>query len=244
MARLFVTGTGTDVGKTIVTTLLTDVLTNEIGDVFPYKPIQTGVSLDEDYANLSDEKVYRFVINNSEQGHCTYYLKHPYSPHLAAKLEHIHINREKLIQQITRIEIEYKGIIIEGAGGLFVPLDECGYSMIQFIKEVNSPIILVADAGLGTINHTVLSILALQSKDIPIIGVILNFAGKNNPLENDNAEMIQKMTGINVIGTVPFKNNIHSYLQSREKRQQLTSNWDIQLIKNTFIQECHNHESR
>lgn len=244
MNRLFITGTGTDVGKTIVTALMTHRLNEKTAQFFPYKPIETGIGKVSNEIALSDEAIYKMVFKDSLHSHCTYYLKHSYSPHLAAKLENKVINIQLLKQKINEIEEHYGGIIIEGAGGLFVPIEEDGYCMIHFIKELYTPTILVANAGLGTINHTILSILALQSKNIPLVGVIFNFAKKNNELENDNIYMIQKMTGIPVIGTVPFTKNINSSLLSKEKRELLTKDWNIDLIKKSSKLECDFNEYR
>lgn len=236
MSTLFITGTGTDVGKTIVTTLLVDILTNEIGAVFPYKPVQAGGANHMDLS-ITDEEVYGFVINKTSHSHCTYHLQHPYSPHLAAKLEQKTIDIELLQRYIKQLEQTYKGVVIEGAGGLFVPITEDGYCMIHLIKDIQAPTVLVAPAGLGTINHTVLSIKALTAKDIPIMGIILNFSKQDERLEQDNIQMIKRLTDIPIIGTVPFTNHIHKKLSSGKIRQQLTSNWNLQILKKLFIQE-------
>src|SRR5699024_2894963 len=130
MNRLFITGTGTDVGKTTITALMTDILNRESEQFFPYKPIQTGINEINNKAILSDEAIYKMVINDSLHTHCSNYLKHSYSPHLAAKLENKIINIQLLRKNISEIEEVYGGIIIEGAGGLFVPINENGYCMI------------------------------------------------------------------------------------------------------------------
>lgn len=229
--KLFITGTDTNVGKTVVTTLLTDLLSNEIASVFPYKPIQSGT---EDSTIVADKQVYQLAMDNPSALYDSYELKRAYSPHLAASLENITINTDSLKQKITQLEKEYDLVIIEGAGGVYVPIKENGYSMIHFIKELQSPTILVADAGLGTINHTVLSIKALESKNIPVIGVILNCAEQDHCLEKDNIHMIQTLTNVPVIGSVPLINNINDYLSSETKRKSLISNWNLSLIKKSI----------
>lgn len=233
MLKFLVTGTGTGIGKTIVTSLLTDFLKRNNRRIFAYKPIQTGAEKIDGKLLAADPEIYKLIGNVSTRNKpYTYLLQTPSSPHLAAKNENIDYNLAKIHQDIKDIQKNNDGIVVEGAGGLYVPITEEGYSMIDFIKELDFPVILVGEAGLGTINHTVLSIKALEAYKIPIIGVILNGTGKEDrSLELDNVKMIEQLTNVPVVGTVPFVKNIEYLLPEKEHRIALTKDWNRKIIE-------------
>jgi dethiobiotin synthetase len=156
---VFIIGTGTDVGKTIVSAWLC-LHTNATY----WKPIQTG----------SEDCTDTLVINtltNSPILSEAYLLKAPLSPHAAAEKEGVAIDMQQLLKPTVH------SLIIEGAGGVLVPINH-EYSMVDLIKKLQAPVIVVAASGLGTINHTRLTLEALRARDIPILGVIMN--GSNN----------------------------------------------------------------
>jgi dethiobiotin synthetase len=94
-------------------------------------------------------------------------------------------------------------VLVEGAGGVIVPIQD-NYCMIDLIKDLELPVILVGRAGLGTINHTVLSAMALQSANIPVKAIILNaLHHEDETIERDNVEVIERLTGVPVLGIVP-----------------------------------------
>jgi dethiobiotin synthetase len=163
--KFFITGTDTNVGKTLISSWIA------LHTGFPYfKPIQTGLNEGSDsyeVQRLSNTKIYPEV----------YTYKNPLSPHLAAKIEDNIISIERIVLP------QGNDLIIEGAGGVLVPInDRC--LMIDLIKKLGVPVILVARTILGTINHTLLSLEALRLHNIPILGIIMN--GKQN-IENRNA---------------------------------------------------------
>lgn len=230
MTSYFITGTGTDVGKTVVTTLLAEYLGN---GYIPFKPIETGTIERNGVRMAIDPEVYRLVKPFNKEALHSYLFKKSSSPHLAAKAEHTDIDMGQIKQDIAQLQQRYTGVIVEGAGGLYVPIHQDGYSMIDFMAELQFPVILVGIAGLGTINHTVLSIEALKAKQLPIAGIILTSAGKEDPIiEKDNVMMIHTLTGIPVIGTVPYVREMNFYLNDKAKRSILTANWDRQYLFN------------
>lgn len=232
MADYFVTGTGTDIGKTVVTSLLVEYLSEDHQTYFPYKPIQTGAYEVEGEYIAPDPEVYKLSMEGAVYDkYYTYLLKTASSPHLAAKKENVTIDLSTIQRDINAIKVNNDGIIVEGAGGIYVPITEDGYCMIDLMKELFFPVILVGEAGLGTINHTVLSIKALQTYGIPIVGVILNGTNQENEiLEKDNIKMIERLTNIGVIGTIPFVQNIESILKDKEQRKLLTASWNAEKI--------------
>lgn len=157
--RFFITGIGTDVGKTFVSAVLVEALHADY-----WKPIQAG-ELD----NTDTMKVRTLTSNSESVFHPeTYCLSSPLSPHASAKADGIEIDIEKIIAPLTS-----NTLIIEGAGGLMVPLNK-EYLVIDLIKKLNAEVILVSKNYLGSINHTLLSIEALTNRGIPVAGIIFN----------------------------------------------------------------------
>lgn len=198
--NIFVSATDTEVGKTVISTWLA------LHTGFTYfKPIQTGTEV------ASDTKEVK-KISGIKTCAELYRFKAPLSPHLAATREGKEINWAdmKLPHHAA------KNFIIEGAGGLLVPINR-GYLMIDLIQKFQAKVILVARTGLGTINHTLLSLEALRKKNIPILGVILN--GKEN---KENSEAIEFYGKTNVFLTFPILATINATsLKSIELPQKL-----------------------
>jgi dethiobiotin synthetase len=185
---LFVTGIGTGIGKTLISAILVEKLQADY-----WKPVQAG-ELDS-----SDTIKVRQLINNSTSVFHpeTYRLTQPYSPHKSAELDGITIDEQTIIPPQTN-----NRLIIEGAGGLMVPLND-HFLMIDLVKQFNAEVILVSQNYLGSINHTLLSIEALKQRNIPIKGIIFN--GEANPSTED---YILAYTQIPLLGSVPVLNEI------------------------------------
>lgn len=186
--KVFVTGTDTNIGKTVICAWLCQHLNYAY-----WKPIQTGAieGTDSDFilkSNLAS-KLY------TEK----YIFDEPVSPHLAAKLNNTDINIPDIFLPDT------DNLIIEGAGGVFVPLNHHEL-MIDLIKKLNIPVIIVARAGLGTINHSLLTIEVLRSKSIPILGVILNQESKTN-LILENTKAIEHYGQVPILACFPYVEN-------------------------------------
>jgi len=165
MNTYFVTAIHTDSGKTLVSTLLTIALKADY-----WKPVQTGQITDSDQV-----KKWLGEAQNQRIHKEAYHLQAPMSPHAAAALE----NQTIEMEQICLPQTNNKHLVIEGAGGLLVPLNEKNY-IIDLAKKFESKIILVANIYLGSINHTMLSIELLKQKKIPIEGLIFNGEALNS----------------------------------------------------------------
>ena len=163
--KVFVSGIGTDVGKSVVSAVLIEALGADY-----WKPIQTG---DKDTDFVTSLVSRNFVLHPS-----AYTFKKPASPHVAAQLENATIQPEKLMLPETN-----NHLIVEGAGGLMVPLNH-QFLVIDLIQQLQLPIILVSRHYLGSINHTLLSIEMLQKRNIPLLGVVFN--GNDNK-DSENA---------------------------------------------------------
>ncbi len=181
--RLFVTGIGTEIGKTIVSTALVEKLQADY-----WKPVQSG-----DLENSDSLKVKNLVSNpRSFIFPESYKLTQPFSPHKSAAIDGITIEREKIKPPVTD-----NTLIIEGAGGLMVPLND-KFLMIDLIKELGAEAILVSTNYLGSINHTLLSVYALKQYGIPVKGIIFN-----GVKDIYSKEYILKYTGIELLGHIP-----------------------------------------
>jgi len=181
--RLFVTGIGTGIGKTIVSAVLTEKLKADY-----WKPIQSGDLDDSDTL-----KVKSLISNDKTIFHPeTYRLTQPYSPHKSAAIDGISIDETKFALPKTE-----NNLIIEGAGGLMVPLND-HFLMIDLIKQLNVSVVLVSQNYLGSINHTLLSAEILKKYDIDIAGIIFN--GKT---DKDSESYILQYTGLRLLGRLP-----------------------------------------
>jgi dethiobiotin synthetase len=157
--KFFVTGIGTEIGKTVVSSILTETLQADY-----WKPIQSG-----DLDNTDTMKVKKLVSNPQSFFHDERYkLTEPLSPHASAIIDGVHI-------QLSDFHIPETSnhIIIEGAGGLMVPINEKDL-MIDLIEQLQIPVVLVSKNYLGSINHTLLSIQELNRRKIPIRGIVFN----------------------------------------------------------------------
>ncbi|WP_443939370.1 dethiobiotin synthase [Pedobacter sp. MW01-1-1] len=183
MAKYFITGIGTGIGKTITSAVITQKLQADY-----WKPIQSG-DLDN-----SDTLTVKSLINNPHTRiHPeAYRLTQPLSPHLSAKLDEIEIDLNKIILPKTE-----NNLIIEGAGGLMVPLNNSEL-IVDLIKKLGVEVILVSQNYLGSINHTLLSINLLKQYQIPIKGIIFN--GEENA---ETEQYILNYTQIKKLGHVP-----------------------------------------
>jgi dethiobiotin synthetase len=184
--HIFITGTDTNVGKTLVSSWLC----LHTGYAY-FKPIQSG-SIEGCDSNtvhqLSGAPVYQE----------TFSYQAPLSPHISAQLEGKEID-------ISRIKIpSFPNLLIEGAGGVLVPLHEEIF-MIDLIKQLAIPVIIVARSALGTINHTLLTLESLRARQIPILGVIMN--GISHP---ESADAISHYGNTPILATLPFLKKVTS----------------------------------
>ena len=188
--KYVITGTDTDIGKTVVSAMLTLGL----GATY-WKPVQSGVEGGVDtrtVQKMTGLPAERFLPES-------YVLSEPLSPHRSAEIDGVEIDVNSL--QIPEIETP---LLIEGAGGLMVPLTRKNL-LINLFKKWNLPVILVARTGLGTINHTLLSLEALWSRKIPVHGII--FVGNEN---EDNMRTIAEFSEVKVLGRLPMLDSINA----------------------------------
>lgn len=180
---IFITGIGTGIGKTIISAILVEKLKADY-----WKPIQSG-----DLENSDTLLVKSLVSNPVSKFHTeAYRLTQPFSPHKSAALDGIEIDPAKIIIPETDNQL-----IIEGAGGLMVPLND-HFFMIDLIKQLDAEVILVSKNYLGSINHTLLSVDALRSRKIPIKLIVFNGDG-----DEWSESLIKSIANINHVAYVP-----------------------------------------
>ena len=188
MRKIFVTGIGTGIGKTLIAALLTEKLKADY-----WKPLQAG--------NLDDtdtDFIKRLVSNTQSVFHSeTYRLTAPMSPHAAAEIDGVEIKLSDF-----KIPETNNNLVIEGAGGLLVPLSN-ELLIIDLIKHINAEVVLVSQNYLGSINHTLLSAEALKSRNINVTGIVFN--GETYP---QGEQIILQRTGLRCLARVPQMNDI------------------------------------
>lgn len=198
---IFVSGTDTSVGKTVVTALLSLCLKKSGLKVGVLKPFQTGT---ESEPVLDIEFVYRTLgedFNLDEVCPCR--LKKPLSPDAAARLEGIDIPLVTVLDHCSEFIDRHDITVVEGAGGLYVPVKE-KYLMTDFAADLGLPVLIVTRPGLGTINHTMLSVEYLKQKQLRFMGLVVN--GFRNPPElsyRSNLETLNEIFNLKILGIVP-----------------------------------------
>lgn len=206
--NFWIVGTDTDVGKTMVTTYFMRYFQAKGENVIPYKPVQTGIIVENSNQYYGDTAFYRSFSEGTlvEEHLNSYSFKEPASPHYAAMLEGKVIEEEVILQHIKQLKSLYDYVICEGAGGLYVPLNEQrNYHFLHLIQQSQLPVVLVARTKIGTINHTLLSLEALKMKHIPIVGIVFN-AFEGTKIEIDNIRTVGQITNLPSLVIPKLKN--------------------------------------
>ncbi len=190
---LVVVGTGTEIGKTITCALLLSRYA-AMSKLTYWKPIATGSSEDRDTQVI--ERLCGHEVDILQE---LYLFEPPVSPHLAARLAGRRIDPERVLKALETYQQENDGrtLIIEGIGGLLVPLTSNGYLLADLLDEMALPCLLVGSSTLGTINHTLLTIEALRSRELVLVGVVLN-----GPPHDENRRAIEEFGGVQIVSEI------------------------------------------
>jgi dethiobiotin synthetase len=207
---IFVTGTDTGVGKTVVTGGLVRTLRQAEIDAVPMKPVQTGCALGLCGLTAPDLELACRIAGivpspGEERLMCPYRFAEPCSPHLAARLAGSRIESGEIIAAFETLAAHHELIVVEGAGGLLVPLDG-DELMLDLMVALALPVVVVARPGLGTINHTLLTLRELRRAGLPVLGVVFNDAAGSpeGAIERDNVEVIDRLGKVPLLGRIPF----------------------------------------
>ena len=203
---IFITATGTDVGKTYVSALIVKKM-RELGYNCGYfKPALSGAEIINNKLVPGDcNYVFKQAgITLDPLNYVSYIYKEAVSPHLAAEIENNPVKLDKILSDFNRIKKEFDYLIVEGAGGICCPFNIKEKLMLpDIIKALNLDIIIVASAALGTINSTLLTVEYAKNHGINVKGIILNNYDENNLMHKDNKKQIETLTKVKVISTVP-----------------------------------------
>lgn len=205
---IFITATGTDVGKTYVTALIIKKLRDSGINAGYYKAALSGAEYKDNklIAGDSDYVCNISGIPNDPNSLVSYIYETAVSPHLAAKIENKPIDINVLKSHFEIIKNDFDLVTVEGSGGIVCPLriDDEILMLTDIIKLFNLDVILVGSAKLGTINSVALTAHYAKCNNINIKGIILNEYEKDNVLHEDNKNQIEHITGIPVIACVPY----------------------------------------
>ena len=195
---LFITGTGTDVGKTVATLCLGRLLQEQGVDVGVFKPVQCA---GDDAARLKSG----LAVADSLDEINPYFAPEPLSPHIAFKRQKRIIRPQTINAAFEKIRGRHEAVLIEGAGGLLVPLAK-DYLMADLARELNARIVIVALPGLGTINHTLMTIQCAHQYGLEIAGVVFNQPCREQPTiaHETNPAAIGKFGDVPILGSIPY----------------------------------------
>lgn len=217
MKGIFIAGTDTGVGKTMVTGLLAKYLKEAGYDVTTQKWVQTGV---KDFSR-SDVAVHLQLMGGDkregaryQEHRLSYLYQFGASPHLAACLEGRRTVPCKIKKSFNFLARKFDFVLVEGVGGVLVPYDKRNL-VIDIAKELKLPVVVVAQNKLGAINHTLLTIEALKRRKFKILGIIFNCAQHENKLiAKDNPEIVKSLSGERILGVLPWEKDIRKINKS------------------------------
>lgn len=196
MSVLFITGIDTDIGKTVVTGMLAKAMVESKMTVITQKIVQTGCS-----GIAEDIITHRYIMGMPLQGldkdntTCPYVFSKPASPHLSSEIDGRAIDHKQITRATEKLSQHYDWILLEGAGGLMVPLTN-ELLTIDYASEQNYPVILVTSGRLGSINHTLLSIEAIKQRGMKLSAIIYNqwqpsHTSHDSEIEDSTREYLQ-----------------------------------------------------
>ncbi len=215
MTGIFITGTDTDVGKTTVAAGLAGALKNRGYSVGVMKSVQSGAGMKNGRLYSQDAALMMKASGSADEEElvCPVLLREPLAPGVAAEIEGKTVDIELIKNAYAELERRHDLVIVEGAGGLAVPLKTphlntgTNFLVSDLITCLGLPAIIVARAGLGTINHTFLTIEHARTCGIALIGVIINNY-RGGMAEETNPKVISELTGVPVIGVIPYDERV------------------------------------
>lgn len=208
---IFMAGTDTGVGKTLVTGLFAKFLSDRGIRTVTQKWVQTGISGSENdlSRHLDIMGACPDAMEKYSADMMPYSFRFPSSPHLASEMEKISIDPSRIKRALLRLSEDFDMVLAEGSGGLMVPIDQSTL-MVDIVREQSLPVILVVENRLGAINQAALSAEALRNRDIPVLGIIFNRLSRNGEktILEDNKEMITRISGVRSLGEITYHEDI------------------------------------
>lgn len=203
---IFITGTDTGVGKTLVASGIAAALRDRGVDVGVMKPIESGCTRYNGKLRPGDALFLKEMAQcQDEQGLINLYaLEHPLAPALAAEIEGVKISIEPVVEALSILLSRHELVIVEGVGGLLVPIYK-NYFVADLAKDMSLPLIIVARSTLGTINHTLLTLSHARKEGLKILGLVMNnCCNSQGQAEKLNPSALKRWTGAPLLGVMPF----------------------------------------
>ncbi len=205
--KIFITGTGTDVGKTFVTGLLIKKLQENGMKAAYYKAAMSGNERTKEGALIPGDALYVKTVSGIAQPlaqMCPYIYETAVSPHLASRIEGNPVVLEEVVKGLEEVCLQYVYVTMEGSGGILCPIcfDEQELWLEDVIRRLGLSSLIVADAGLGTINSVVLTVEYMRAKNLPVKGILFNHFHPGDRMEEDNLCMCEHRTKLPVIACV------------------------------------------
>lgn len=208
MSRLdgfFVTGTDTEVGKTLVSGALILKLRTQGKRVIGFKPVVAGTYQDKNGAVLNEDLETLRIASNLNPGQmelCPYVLDMPAAPHLIAASLGLQLELMPIMQAFSKVQSVADMVIVEGAGGLLIPLND-QQDLGDVAQKIDFPIVLVVGMKLGCLNHALLTIEAIKARNLSIAGWVANTLSSEMPLLQENVEALKARIQAPFLGSIP-----------------------------------------
>jgi dethiobiotin synthetase len=231
MNGFFITGTDTEVGKTLISSAIIYQLQERGLKTCGFKPVVAGMttigsnSFNEDLESLLLVSNRNQLQNDqlSSQDICPYHLPIPAAPHLVAKDLGISLDLELMVKSFDVLKNSHNAVVVEGAGGFLVPISET-LTLADFASEIALPVIMVVDIRLGCINHALLTALAIYHQKLPLVGWVANFTSVPGEYVDANIQtlttMLRDQYDAQLLGIIPYQSAIEMP-------------YSLELIKNT-----------
>ncbi len=202
---IFITGTDTGVGKTFVASLIVKALRKNGIDVGVMKPVETGCSQKSSILKPDDALLLKRAAQvDDDIGMINpYRFKEPAAPSIAARKNSIQIKLSKIKECYKRLAAKHDFMMVEGAGGLLVPLND-KETIVDLIKLLELSVIIIAASRLGAINHTLLTVKCAKQLGVKIHGIIFNNPTAHKEISLVNMEEVKRFTDVEIIGEIPF----------------------------------------
>lgn len=229
MNGLFVTGTDTNVGKTVITAGVALALRARGHDVGVMKPLQSGGLADDPTGDATLLKQWTGVSEPASEI-APFSFAAPLAPLAAAQREGLTLGRDAVVERVRVVAERYEAVLVEGAGGLLVPAG-FDWTVADLALSLDLPLLVVARAGLGTVNHAALTVLAARQLGLEPAGIVLN--GVCDESSGGNAGMIEQLTGVRVLGETPW---LDRALTPERLRTLVEDNVDVDAISRAATQ--------
>lgn len=227
MSGVFVTGTDTGVGKTVVAAGIAGAMKRDGIDVGVMKPIAAGMPKKDGFRSNDAELLAKMCNSTDNESDINpVFLALEASPFAASKMLNTDIELEQVFSAFQRLTNKHEFVIVEGIGGIMVPIKR-DYFVIDMVREMKLPVLIVSRAALGTLNHTLLTIKMCEQYDLHVSGIVVNCV-HDNAIEKTVGELIHELTGLFVIGSIPFistfdENHVVDLVQKHVKYDLLLS---------------------